>query len=159
MPPEVQSAIDAGDADRVTALLTPLPDGMSKSQQKKLVKQAQIAGKRLAQGKPAHAASLPSAGAKPKAEAKGDGGAHADVIKPAAGTVAGVEEQAIIADLLAAIGGLVLPDGAASALQGQRAALCSAIAPRVNAIRNDAYAQGFTARAYRVHTHTPHSPS
>ena len=40
------TAIDAGDADRVTALLTPMPEGMSKSMMKKLVKQAQIAAKR-----------------------------------------------------------------------------------------------------------------
>ena len=151
MPAEVQSAIDAGDADRVTALLTPMPEGMSKSMMKKLVKQAQIAAKRLAQGKSAQAAALPPAGGKPKGEAKGgskgESGPPAAALKPAAGTVAGVEEQAIVADLLAAVGGLALPEEAQRALQDQRAALCSAIAPRVNAIRNDAYAQGFTARA------------
>ena len=76
---------------------------------KKLVKQAQIAAKRLAQGKSAQAAALPPAGGKPKGDAKGgskgESGTPAAVLKPAAGTVAGVEEQAIVADLLAAIGG------------------------------------------------------
>merc|ERR1712087_582225 len=51
LPDGIQAAIDAGEPDEVQRLLTPVPEGMSKALQKKLIKQADIKKKSLAKGK------------------------------------------------------------------------------------------------------------
>ena len=40
-----------------------------------------------------------------------------------------------------------MPEGVLARIEEQRGSLRGAIAPRVNALRNSAYAQGFTAKA------------
>lgn len=147
VPQPVQEAVDAGNPEEVTRLLTPLPDGMSKSGQKKLIKQAQIVAKRLAQGKSAQP-SVQAAASKKSEKPAAEAAAPAPPVSAAAGAgvVAGADEQAVIGDILAAMESLALPEETLRVLSEQRAALCHAIAPQINAMRNSAYAEGFTAR-------------
>ena len=73
MPSELQLASSSGEVDKVTEMLAALnkdqPDhGMSKSLQKKLIKDAQIAQKKLAKGGGAAAANTQSSGAQRSTE-------------------------------------------------------------------------------------------
>eukprot|EP00316_Scyphosphaera_apsteinii_P021614 CAMPEP_0119310542 /NCGR_PEP_ID=MMETSP1333-20130426/19627_1 /TAXON_ID=418940 /ORGANISM="Scyphosphaera apsteinii, Strain RCC1455" /LENGTH=170 /DNA_ID=CAMNT_0007314741 /DNA_START=88 /DNA_END=600 /DNA_ORIENTATION=+ len=162
LPEGVQAAIDAGDPDEVQRLLTPVPEGMSKAVQKKLIKQADIKKKALAKGKGTSATQSPAAAAKPAATtAKQPDTLAESPPAPAPGTVSSQigakalsattsallmneDEEALVADFLASI---KLPDEAMAALRQQQHALCMAIGPRLNALQNRAYAQGFHARA------------
>ena len=53
----------------------------------------------------------------------------------------------IVADLLACLKALEVPEGVLASIEAQRGSLRGAIAPRVTALRNSAYAQGFSAKA------------
>lgn len=141
-PPEVVAAIEAGDAEQVKALLTPAPEGLSKSVLKKLVKQAEINKKKLDQGKAVVAPQAPAA-AKP---APSPPPAAATPPAAAAGGGSADDESSLVAALLAQIETLGLPADTMATLQQQRTALADAIAPHVNAMRNRHYVQGFNAR-------------
>ena len=152
MPPELQAAVDAGNADEVKKLAATVPN-LSKAQQKKLIKQADITAKKLAKGgsaaasakpaaaKPAAAAAKPAA-AKPAAAAA----AAAPPPLPTGGGVASASERALVSDMLAAIAALELPADAMATLRSHEAELAAAIAPRLNALQNANYASGFAAR-------------
>ena len=56
-------------------------------------------------------------------------------------------EDVIVADLLACLKALEVPEGVLASIEAQRGSLRGAIAPRVTALRNSAYAQGFSAKA------------
>eukprot|EP00965_Chrysotila_dentata_P044648 1483711-Pleurochrysis_carterae.AAC.2 len=158
VPAEVQAAVDAGDAESVQRLLTPLPDGWSKTFQKKLVKQAEINAKKASKGSgaPKQSASAPKATSQGGSEAassttavKAPGGAAAGSAASAPTGPTGIAEQALVADVLECLRSLAIPAEALQALQGQEALLCQAIAPRLNAIRNQSYALGFCSQAAR----------
>jgi|TARA_B100000524_G_scaffold29945_1_gene14895 hypothetical protein len=154
VPADVNAAIDAGDAQAVQKLLTPLPGGCSKALYKKLVKSAEVQAKKLAKGggaaatpkadaKSTAAASAPKpSAAKPSAAASAP---PADVPPPAGTSRA--EESLIVADLLTCMRSLALPREVLAALEGQHAVLCQSIAPALNGVRNQAYAEGFAAKA------------
>jgi len=151
-PPAVQAAIDAGDSAEVTKLLTPLPEGMSKALFKKLVKLADINAKKLSQGKstaPAAAAkpAAPKAAAAASAAPAGAAAAPMGAASQTMGGGAGIHGDALVTDMLARIESLGFPAEVLATLQQQREAISEAMAPRLNAMRNTAYAQGFTARA------------
>ena len=139
-PPEVVAAIEAGDAEQVKALLTPAPEGLSKSVLKKLVKQAEINKKKLDQGKAVVAPQAPEA-AKP-APSPPPAAATPPVAAAGGGSA---DNESLVAALLAQIETLGLPADAMATLQQQRTALADAIAPHVNAMRNRHYVQGFNA--------------
>jgi len=139
-PPEVVAAIEAGDAEQVKALLTPAPEGLSKSVLKKLVKQAEINKKKLDQGKAVVAPQAPAA-AKP-APSPPPAAATPPVAAAGGGSA---DNESLVAALLAQIETLGLPADAMATLQQQRTALADAIAPHVNAMRNRHYVQGFNA--------------
>lgn len=159
-PPAVQAAINAGQAAEVVILLTPLPEGMSKALMKKLVKQAEVNGKKLSQGKTvvaqaAQASSEPTAAAPTAAPSKPTVAVTAapaaarplaPAVAPAMSGVGDIDSDAIVADIVACIEGLGLPAEAIATLHGRQGVLSNTISPRLNAMRNRAYAQGFTAR-------------
>jgi hypothetical protein len=128
---------------------------------KKLVKQAEVNGKKLSQGKPvaaqaAQASSQPTAAAmttasnEPPAATMTAAPAAARPSAPAGastmGGVSNVDSDAIVADIVACIEALGLPAEALATLQSRQGLLSDSISPRLNAMRNRAYAQGFTAR-------------
>ena len=159
IPANLQAASDGGDVDKVTELLAALnkdsPEhGLSKSQQKKLLKDAQIAQKKLAKG----------GGAAPKPQAAAGGGAAAASAQPPPAPtpsvpappppaptgsgegLAGADERELVMELLAAIEGLGLPADAMAKLRSHEAHLASALSPSVSAMRNAAYTAGFGAK-------------
>ena len=150
VPPNIQAAVDSGDVEEAKRLLTPMPEGMSKAMHKKLIKNAEIAAKRVAKGKSAQsqgpAVSKCAVNAAKASAAPGAGAAAAPAPPSAAGMVAGADEQAVVAGILTAIESLALPEETLCVLREQQAALCNAIAPQINTLRNNAYTDGFTAR-------------
>ena len=159
-PPHVLALATAGNVDGVREALTPLPEGMSKAQQKKLIKSAEIAAKKLAKGggssggggEAAVAAPAASFGAVTKGVAEMKSGATSlppvasAAAAAAGGLIVGEAERVLVSELLASMRGLSLPDGALDCLHEHEAALCQAIAPLVNTLRNQAYTQGFSSR-------------
>jgi hypothetical protein len=150
VPPEIQAAVDAGNVEETTKLLAKAPEDMSKSLKKKLLKNAEIAAKKLAKG--GGAAAAPS---KPAADAgkaaKQTPAAAAPTPPPAAPTgssegVVGDAERELVAELLACIEGLALPAEAMAKLRAHESDLGLAITPQLNAMRNLAYTAGFAAR-------------
>ena len=86
----------------------------------------------------------PAAGAKaatPKAPPAAAAGASA---APPPAALASDDAVAVVADLLACVD---LPEEAMEALRQQQSTLSAAIGPRLNAVRNQAYAQGLHAKA------------
>lgn len=140
----------AGQSAEVTKLLTPLPDGMSKAFMKKLVKQADVNAKKLSQGKTTQSPGAPSADKSAKAPQLA--AKAAETAPGAAGSASAfssggnAEGDAIVADILARAEALGISAETLATLQTQREALSEAIAPRLNAIRNRCYVQGFNAR-------------
>ena len=133
-------------------MLTPMPEGMSKTLQKKLIKNAQIAAKRVSQGKsaqsqgPAVSKAAVSAAKEKEASATPAARGAASNSPCAAGSVAGADEQAVVAGILSAMESLSLPEETLRVLHEKQAVLCSAISPQINTLRNNAYTDGFTAR-------------
>ena len=149
VPAAVQAAVDAGDPEEVQRLLSGGAAGaLSKSAQKKLVKSAEIAKKRKAQGKPAQPAA---AAAAPKAAvaAAAAAAAAAPVAAPAAPSSATTcNEDQVVGELLRCVRALGLPeigDDAMRALDARSGEIGAAVAPRLNALRNRAYTLGFSA--------------
>ena len=155
VPAELQQAVDSGNVELVKQLLKTPPEGMSKALIKKLIKNSEIAAKKLE--KSAAKATRPSTAptqAAPKAKAApagtGSSAPAAGVAAPPATAIStghSTAEDVIVADLLACLKALYMPEGVLARIEEQRGSLSGAIAPRVNALRNSAYAQGFTARA------------
>ncbi|KAL1519962.1 hypothetical protein AB1Y20_023448 [Prymnesium parvum] len=146
VPAEVQAAVDAGRKDEVEKLLATPPEGMSKSQKKTLLKQAEINAKKLEK-----AAAKPSAAPAPSAKKAAAAGAAASpaaavVVPAAAGTPVGAAEGAVVELLLLRMESLGLPADAIRSCREQHGALSLAIAPQLNVLRNEAYVAGFTAR-------------
>ena len=148
--------MDGGNVELVKEMLKTPPAGMSKALQKKCIKNSEIAAKKLE--KVATKATRPSTAptpAAPKAKAAPTGAGAG--CSPAAGVAAppataistrhSTPEDVIVADLLACLKALDMPEEMLTRIEGQRGSLRGAIAPRVNALRNSAYAQGFTAKA------------
>jgi hypothetical protein len=157
----VQDAINAGQSAEVVSLLTPLPEGMSKALMKKLVKQAEVNGKKLNQGKvvaaqaaqpssvPTEAATtaeLSELTAAATTAAPAAARPSAAAVASAVGGVGDNDSDAIVADIVACVEALGLPAEALVTLQSRHKVLSELISPRLNAMRNRAYAQGFTAR-------------
>ena len=155
VPADIQAAIDAGDVEMTTKLLTSAPESTSKSLKKKLIKNAEITAKKLASGKKPPASStaalavstdVPTTSQTPRAKLPA-------MLPPppipsgSDGGMVGSMESELITDLLACIDFLGLPDDAVSTLHAHKATLAMALQPRVNAIRNDAYTAGFGARS------------
>lgn len=155
VPAEIQTAIDAGQVEEVRKLLADVKiEGMSKSLQKKLLKNAEIAAKKLAKGGPA-AAPAPKQGDAGKAAQKAVGSQQLPAAPPPAvpvptgggsGTV-GANEAALVEEFLACAAALSLPAEAVAQLQAHKATLATAISPQVAALRNKAYAAGFSVRS------------
>jgi hypothetical protein len=155
--PALQAAVDAGEPEKVTELLKTLAGALSKSAQKKLVKSAEINKKKRDQGKAPQAAAAPAGKAKAAPAAAPAASAAASAASaaapPAAGGGAGTStcgDEHVVADVLACLRALALPelpDAALQALGARSDALGAAIAPRLNAMRNDAYVKGYSARA------------
>ena len=151
IPADIQAAVDAGQVEEVNRLLTSTSVELSKSLKKKLIKNAEIAAKKLAKG-PTPVAPQ----AKVKVATADDDEKAADARVPtvppsvptgASEGVIGAAEGAIVNELLAAIESLGLPRDAMATLREKETALGLAIAPQVSAMRNAAYAAGFSARA------------
>jgi len=155
--PALQAAVDAGEPEKVTELLKTLAGALSKSAQKKLVKSAEINKKKRDQGKAPQAAAAPAGKAKaaaaPAPAASAEASTASAAAPPAAGGGGGTStcgEEHVVADVLACLRALALPelpDAALQALGARSDALGAAIAPRLNAMRNDAYVKGYSARA------------
>ena len=162
IPPELQTAVDAGNVDQVTSLLAAAPpETYSKSLKKKLLKNAEIAAKKLAKGgaaaAPPPAAAAGAAAAKPPAATKKAAApAESAAAKPrpavqqSSGGVAGDIETELVAAMLACAESLSLSDDAVAKLRGNTAALALSLAPQVSAMRNEAYALGFNAHGSRA---------
>mmetsp|Transcript_7841 Transcript_7841/g.15972 ORF Transcript_7841/g.15972 Transcript_7841/m.15972 type:complete len:160 (-) Transcript_7841:224-703(-) len=150
VPAEIQAAVDAGQVDEVKRLLTEVKtEDFSKSLQKKLIKNAEIAAKKLAKGGTA-AAAAPTWGKAAKAKGESSMPAAPPPVPTGASAgsgITGATEQALVDDLLACVESLSLPADAVATLQSHREALALALAPQVSALRNSAYAAGFTAKA------------
>ena len=155
IPPELQAAIDAGKEDEVKDMLAKVPETWSKSLKKKLQKDAQIAAKKIAKGgapapKPAaeKPASKPAATGGPKAAGVA---ATPDVLPTGAASsaegVVGSSERKLVAELLACAESLGLSADALTKLREGQEALGLAIAPTVNALRNEAYTLGYMCKA------------
>ena len=151
VPAEILAAVEAGDVDLTAKLLAALPaDAISKAQKKKMEKNAQIQQKKLAKG--GGAAPAKPADAAPKA-AKAEKAA-AKVATPAAPPpskegIAGATELELVNAMLERAALLALPDDAVAKLRENAAALALSISPGVTALRNEAYATGFTAHGSR----------
>ena len=155
IPAELQVAVDGGNVELVKEMLKTPPEGMSKSLVKKLIKNSEIAAKKLATAaaKGTRPATAPTPAA-PKAKATpagtGSSAAAAGAAAPPAATISTghtTAEDVIVADLLACLKALDVPEGVLASIEAQRGSLRGAIAPRVTALRNSAYAQGFSAKA------------
>ncbi len=148
IPADIQAAVDAGKIDELNKLLGAAPAEMSKSLKKKLIKNAEIAAKKLAKG-PAPAAPPKAPATEKLAKHTGDQVPTAPPSVPTGSSdgVVGTAEGAIVAELLAAIESLGLPADTVATLRENETALGQAIAPQVSAMRNTAYAAGFSARA------------
>lgn len=152
IPPELQAAIDNGQEEEVKKLLDKAPDTWSKSLKKKLLKDVQIIAKKIAKGgappppKPAAAGSAPPGASK---GAAAPASAAPKIAAPTgAGTAEGVvgsAEAVLVADLVACASSLGLSEDSIAKLRASEAALALSIAPRVNALRNEAYSRGFMA--------------
>ena len=154
--PALQAAVDAGEPEKVTELLKTLAGALSKSAQKKLVKSAEINKKKRDQGKAPQAAApagKAKAAAAPAQAPSAAASAASAAAPPAVGGGGGTStcgEEHVVADVLACLRALALPelpDAALQALGARSDALGAAIAPRLNAMRNDAYVKGYSARA------------
>ena len=152
IPEELQAAVDAGEEEKVKQYLAdekahPELANFSKSLKKKLLKDVQIAAKKIAKGgapKPAAKPNSPPATGKPSAEAKPSAAPAA----PAGSGVgaAGAIESRLVADFLAAIDTLSLSPETVAALKAKETAIAKAMQPAVNALRNEAYTAGFCAQ-------------
>lgn len=153
--PEIEAAVAAGDVEGVKKLLAAAPE-LSKSQIKKLNKNAEIAAKKLTKGggaaaaKPAAAKRDHHAPSDKGGEAAKSGGAAAAAATASAatgGNVVKASEAALITDLLACIATLELPADAMAKLRSNEAALAGAMKARLGAMQNAAYSAGFAAKA------------
>jgi len=122
-------------------------EGLSKSLQKKCIKNAEIAAKKLAKGGSATAPAVKtwekkSVGGGGAADAKGPTAPPPPPAPTGAGVV-GSAEREVIGDLLAAIESMGLPSEAMATLRENEAVLGQAITPQMNALRNASYASGF----------------
>ena len=155
MPADIQAAIDAGDVQMTTKLLSSALESMSKSLKKKLIKNAEITAKKLASGKkpPANSTAAPAVSTDVPTTSQTPRAKLPCTLPPppipssSAGGAVGSMESILITDLLACIDSLDLPDDAVSKLRAHEATLAMALQPRVNAIRNAAYTAGFSARS------------
>lgn len=152
IPPELQQAVDAGNVDLVKEMLKTPPDGMSKALQKKLIKNSEIAAKKMEKVAAKGGAAPPPAAPKAAKPAPTGSSSAAATKAPAAAAATittghSTPEDVIVGDLLACLKALELPADVLARIEGQRGSLSGAIAPRVNALRNSAYAQGFTAKS------------
>ena len=156
VPAELQAAVDGGNVELVKEMLKTPPAGMSKALVKKLIKNSDIAAKKLEKSaaKGTRPATAPTPAApKAKATPAGTGssaaaaGAAAPKAAAAISTGHSTAEDVIVADLLACLKALDMPEGVLARVEAQRGSLRAAIMPRVNALRNSAYAQGFSAKA------------
>jgi hypothetical protein len=151
IPADIQAAVDAGQVEEVNRLLTSTPVELSKSLKKKLIKNAEIAAKKLAKG-PAPVAPQAKGKVATADDDEKPAGARVPTVPPSVPTgasegVIGAAEGAIVNELLAAIESFGLPSDAMATLREKETALGLAIAPQVSAMRNAAYAAGFCARA------------
>ena len=149
IPADIQAAVDAGQVEEVNRLLTSTPVELSKSLKKKLIKNAEIAAKKLAKG-PAPVAPQAKGKVATADDDEKPSGARVPTVPPsvpASEGVIGAAEGAIVNELLAAIESFGLPRDAMATLREKETALGLAIAPQVSAMRNAAYAAGFSARA------------
>jgi hypothetical protein len=155
VPAELQAAVDGGNVELVKEMLKTPPAGMSKALVKKLIKNSEIAAKKLEKSaaKGTRPATAPTPAA-PKAKATpagtGSSAAAAGAAAPPAAAIStghSTAEDVIVADLLACLKALDMPEGVLARIEAERGSLRGAIAPRVNALRNSAYAQGFSAKA------------
>ena len=157
VPPELQLASNSGDVDKVTEMLLAFnkeqPDhGMSKSLQKKLIKDAQIAQKKLSKAGGEWASNPKNAGAYDRAVAASEpAGRILPPPPPPAPTgsregIAGSSECELVAEFIAALEAFGLTQEAMETVRAHQGALAIAISPTVNAMRNDAYTAGFGAR-------------
>ena len=120
----------------------------------KLIKNSEIAAKKLAtaaaKGRPATAPTPAAPKAKATPAGTGSSAAAAGAAAPPAAAISTghtTAEDVIVADLLACLKALEVPEGVLASIEAQRGSLRGAIAPRVTALRNSAYAQGFSAKA------------
>ena len=145
VPAALQAAVDAGDVDKVKEMLKTPPEGMSKALQKKLIKNSEIAQKKAAKG--GAAAPPPAAQEKKRPESAPAKAASAAAPAPVVALATGHEtpQDTIVADLLEFLKSRV-PDGTLAELSKLKSEMSSAITPQVNALRNAAYTEGFTAR-------------
>lgn len=146
MPPELQAAVDAGQKEVVEELLKSAPEGMSKTQMKKLLKNAEINLKKLEKQAAKGSKPAPQPSAK-KIAAAADVAAAATAPPPVApsGGVVSKAEAAIVELLLERMQRMGLSD-AVSACRERQGDLSLAVAPALNALRNEAYTAGFNAR-------------
>ena len=150
IPPELQTAVDTGNVDQVTSLLAAAaPETYSKSLKKKLLKNAEIAAKKLAKSGAA-AAKPPAATKKAAAPAESAAAKPRPAVQQSSGGVAGDIETELVAAMLACAESLSLSDDAVAKLRGNTAALALSLAPQVSAMRNEAYALGFNAHGSRA---------
>ena len=103
-----------------------------------------------AKGRPATAPTPAAPKAKATPAGTGSSAAAAGAAAPPAAAISTghtTAEDVIVADLLACLKALEVPEGVLASIEAQRGSLRGAIAPRVTALRNSAYAQGFSAKA------------
>ena len=149
VPAELQAAVDAGDVNKVKELLKTPPEGMSKSKVKKLLKDSEIAQKKVQKtaGKGGAAAPPPPAQEK-KARPESAPAKAASSAAPAPVALATGHEtpqDTIVVDLLEFLKSRVTDDTLAE-ISKLKSEMSGAIMPQVNSLRNAAYTEGFTAR-------------
>lgn len=144
--------MDAGDVDKVKELLKTPPEGMSKALQKKLIKNSEIAQKKLQKAaekaeKGGAAAPPPAAQEKKRPESAPAKSASTAAPAPVVALATGHQtpQDTIVADLLEFLKSRV-PDETLAELSKLKSEMSGAITPQVNALRNAAYTEGFTAR-------------
>lgn len=143
----MQAAIEAGDKAEVERLLSNPPEGISKSQRKAWIKQAEITAKKLekAASKPTPAAPTAKKGGEKHQPPHLPSSSLPPPPPSSSGMPVGAGEGAIVELLLTQLQALGLPAEALSTCREHHAALSLAIAPELNAMRNEAYVMGFNA--------------
>ena len=149
VPPEIQAAVDAGRKEEVEELLKTAPEAMSKAQKKKLLKNAEIAAKKLEKqaSKPTNTSQPAPSAKQPKSDVSSATSAPAPASGAQGSGVMGKAESTLVEVMLARLEALGLPSDALELCRQQKDALGLALVPHVNTLLNQAYTEGFNARA------------
>ena len=140
LPDDLRAALDGGDADAVAKLM---PPNLPKNLQKKMLKHAQTNAQRIAQNKsivPINAKILGQQDAAPPQTKK------ASTDSSAANRDCSVQLACVVDDVLEFVAQSPgLSPELIDALMARRPDLKLALEPRLNALRNLAYAEGIAA--------------